>query len=155
MMAAQGYQESRLDQNVKSPVGAIGVMQVMPATGKELEVGDIRQIEPNIHAGVKYIRFMIDQLLQGRADDRARQGAVRVRVVQRRAGADAAAAPRGREARARPERLVQQRRARRRRAGSGARPSATSSNIYKYYVAYKLALQSVQERNQAKEAVKN
>ena len=41
LMAAQGYQESTLDQNVRSPVGAIGVMQVMPATGKELKVGDI------------------------------------------------------------------------------------------------------------------
>jgi membrane-bound lytic murein transglycosylase MltF len=61
LMAAQGYQESTLDQNVKSPVGAIGVMQVMPPTGKELNVGDIRQIEPNIHAGVKYMRFMMDQ----------------------------------------------------------------------------------------------
>jgi membrane-bound lytic murein transglycosylase MltF len=61
LMAAQGYQESRLDQGVRSPVGAIGVMQVMPATGKELEVGDIRQPEPNVHAGVKYIRFMVDR----------------------------------------------------------------------------------------------
>lgn len=60
LMAAQGYQESRLDQSVKSRVGAVGVMQVMPDTGKELDVGDIRQIEPNIHAGVKYVRFMID-----------------------------------------------------------------------------------------------
>jgi membrane-bound lytic murein transglycosylase MltF len=61
LMAAQGYQESRLDQNARSRVGAIGVMQVMPATGKELAVGDIRQIDANIHAGVKYIRFMIDR----------------------------------------------------------------------------------------------
>ena len=61
LMAAQGYQESRLDQNAKSHVGAIGVMQVMPATGKELNVGDIKLIEPNIHAGVKYIRNMIDR----------------------------------------------------------------------------------------------
>jgi membrane-bound lytic murein transglycosylase MltF len=59
MLAAQGYQESTLDQNVKSPVGAIGVMQVMPATGAELKVGDIRQAEPNIHAGAKYM----DQLM--------------------------------------------------------------------------------------------
>src|SRR4030095_16533247 len=61
LMAAQGYQESTLDQNVKSPVGAIGVMQVMPPTGKELKVGDITQVDANIHAGVKYMRFMIDQ----------------------------------------------------------------------------------------------
>ena len=60
-MAAQGYQESTLDQTVKSPVGAIGLMQVMPPTGKELNVGDISQIDPNIHAGVKYMRFMMDQ----------------------------------------------------------------------------------------------
>jgi membrane-bound lytic murein transglycosylase MltF len=59
MLAAQGYQESTLNQSVKSPVGAIGVMQVMPATGAELKVGDIRQPEPNIHAGAKYM----DQLM--------------------------------------------------------------------------------------------
>ena len=61
LMAAQGYQESTLDQNVKSPVGAIGVMQLMPPTGKELNVGDIGQVDANIHAGVKYMRFMMDQ----------------------------------------------------------------------------------------------
>jgi membrane-bound lytic murein transglycosylase MltF len=61
MLAAQGYQESRLDQNVKSRVGAIGAMQVMPATGRELAVGDIRQIENDIHAGTKYLRTVIDR----------------------------------------------------------------------------------------------
>ncbi len=61
MLAAQGYQESRLDQNVKSAVGAIGVMQVMPATGAELKVGDIRQTENNIHAGTKYMRTLLDR----------------------------------------------------------------------------------------------
>ena len=81
LMMAQGYQESRLDQKVKSKVGAVGVMQVMPTTGKELGVGDIRQLEPNIHAGVKYMRFMIDRYLQGRADDPAQQGPVHVRVL--------------------------------------------------------------------------
>jgi len=59
MLAAQGYQESQLNQNAKSQVGAIGVMQVMPATGKELKVGDITVTEPNIHAGAKYM----DQLM--------------------------------------------------------------------------------------------
>ncbi len=55
MLAAQGYQESRLDQGAKSQVGAIGVMQIMPATGAELKVGDIKSTEPNIHGGAKYM----------------------------------------------------------------------------------------------------
>ena len=59
MLAAQGYQESQLDQRARSHFGAIGVMQIMPATGKELKVGDIGQIEPNIHGGAKYL----DQLM--------------------------------------------------------------------------------------------
>ena len=59
MLAAQGFQESNLRQDAKSHVGAIGVMQIMPATGKDLAVGDIHQIEPNIHGGTKYM----DQLM--------------------------------------------------------------------------------------------
>jgi membrane-bound lytic murein transglycosylase MltF len=59
MLAAQGYQESTLDQKKQSRVGAIGVMQVMPATGKSLQVGDVRVTESNIHAGAKYM----DQLM--------------------------------------------------------------------------------------------
>jgi len=59
MLAAQGFQESQLRQDAKSHVGAIGVMQVMPATGKELKVGDIREIEPNIHGGTKYMNVLM------------------------------------------------------------------------------------------------
>lgn len=59
MLAAQGYQESQLNQNAKSQVGAIGVMQLMPATGQQMKVGDIHLTEANIHAGVKYM----DQLM--------------------------------------------------------------------------------------------
>jgi len=61
LAAAQGYQESGLNQDAKSAVGAIGVMQLMPATGKDMKVGDIAETEANIHAGIKYMRFMIDQ----------------------------------------------------------------------------------------------
>ena len=74
LMAAQGYQESTLDHSVKSPVGAIGVMQVMPPTGKELNVGDIAEIEPNIHAGVKYMRFMMDQYFKDEPMDDLNKG---------------------------------------------------------------------------------
>jgi membrane-bound lytic murein transglycosylase MltF len=59
MLTAQGYQESQLDQNKHSHVGAVGVMQLMPATGTEMKVGDIHVIDANIHAGAKYM----DQLM--------------------------------------------------------------------------------------------
>jgi membrane-bound lytic murein transglycosylase MltF len=73
MLAAQGYQESTLDQNVKSPVGAIGVMQIMPATGKELNVGDIHAIEPNIHGGTKYMDQLMTRYFQdAKFDDQNR-----------------------------------------------------------------------------------
>lgn len=65
LMAAQGYQESQLDQDRHSAAGAIGVMQVMPATAEKMQVGDIAQLEPNIHAGVKYIRYIVDQYYAG------------------------------------------------------------------------------------------
>jgi membrane-bound lytic murein transglycosylase MltF len=64
LMAAQGYQESQLDQTRRSGAGAIGVMQLLPLTGQEMQVGDITQLEANIHAGVKYMRFMVDRYFQ-------------------------------------------------------------------------------------------
>jgi len=61
MLAAQGYQESALDQSKKSPVGAIGVMQIMPATGQSLKVGDIKVTESNVHGGAKYMDQLMTQ----------------------------------------------------------------------------------------------
>lgn len=69
MVLAQGYQESGLDHSRKSPVGAIGIMQVMPETGKSLQVGDIRQVDANVHAGTKYLRQIIDQYFDDPAID--------------------------------------------------------------------------------------
>ena len=60
LMAAQGYQESQLDQTRRSSAGAIGVMQLTAATGNQMGVGDIGELEANIHAGIKYVRFMVD-----------------------------------------------------------------------------------------------
>jgi membrane-bound lytic murein transglycosylase MltF len=63
ILAAQGYQESRLNQRLRSPAGAIGVMQIKPTTARDPNVGipDIHYLEPNIHAGAKYLRFLIDR----------------------------------------------------------------------------------------------
>jgi len=60
LIAAQAYQESGLDQAKRSSAGAIGVMQVLPSVGRAMRVGDIRQLEPNIHAGTKYLRQLVD-----------------------------------------------------------------------------------------------
>jgi membrane-bound lytic murein transglycosylase MltF len=61
MLAAQGYQESQLNQQAKSHVGAVGIMQLMPETGQEMKVGDIHVAESNIHAGVKYMDQLMEQ----------------------------------------------------------------------------------------------
>jgi membrane-bound lytic murein transglycosylase MltF len=61
LMLALGFRESRLDQSVRSRAGAIGVMQLTPATGEWLGVGDIRRLEPNIESGIKYVRYLIDR----------------------------------------------------------------------------------------------
>ncbi len=62
LMMAEGYQESALNQKAKSSVGAVGVMQLMPSTGKDMNVGDITQEDANIHAGVKYFSTTMKRL---------------------------------------------------------------------------------------------
>ena len=61
MLAAQGFQESKLDQDVRSHVGAIGIMQLMPDTGRSMKVGDITVAEHNVHAGAKYMNTLMTQ----------------------------------------------------------------------------------------------
>jgi membrane-bound lytic murein transglycosylase MltF len=63
MVSAQAYQESGLDQKKRSPAGAVGVMQLLPTTAADPNVGipDIEKLEKNIHAGTKYLRFIVDR----------------------------------------------------------------------------------------------
>ncbi len=148
MLAAQGYQESRLDQSVKSRVGAIGVMQVMPETGKELEVGDIQQTEANIHAGTKYLRSVLDRYFSdAELDGLNRQlfafasynaGPAKVRKLRKEAekrGLDPNVWFNNVE-------LVAAERV-------GQEPVRYVANIYKYYVAYRLIADAQAERERA------
>jgi membrane-bound lytic murein transglycosylase MltF len=154
LMAAQGYQESRLDQGAKSHVGAIGIMQVMPATGKELAVGDIRQLEPNIHAGVKYMRQMMDANLNDPQIDPQNRalltfasynaGPGRVRQLRREAE------KRGLNPNVwfgNVEQIASER--------IGRETVTYVSNIYKYYVAYRLVLEENERRTAAKAFLKS
>jgi membrane-bound lytic murein transglycosylase MltF len=152
LMAAQGYQESTLDQNVKSPVGAIGVMQVMPPTGRELKVGDITRIDNNIHAGVKYMRFMVDRYYADEPMDDMNKalmtfasynaGPGRVRQLRREAQ-ERGLNPNvwfGNVERVASERI-------------GRETVTYVSNIYKYYVAYRLLTDQQAKRDAAKASV--
>jgi membrane-bound lytic murein transglycosylase MltF len=152
LMAAQGFQESGLDQSAKSQVGAIGVMQVMPATGDELNVGDITETETNIHAGVKYIRFMIDHYFKDEPMDSLNKGLFafasynagpgRVRQLRREA------AKRGLDPNVwfgNVEQIASER--------IGRETVTYVSNIYKYYIAYKLVIEENARREEAKKAI--
>ncbi len=153
LMGAQGYQESQLNQNAKSKVGAVGVMQVMPATGQEQKVGDITLLEPNIHAGVKYMRFMIDQYFEKEPMDRLNKGLFAFAAYN-----------------AGPNRIQSLRKEAAKRGLDpntwfnnvalvasekiGRETVTYVANIYKYYIAYKLVVEQADERQKAREAVK-
>ena len=57
-IAAQAYQESRLDQSIVSHAGTIGIMQVLPSTAEYVGIKHIENAENNIHAGVKYMHYL-------------------------------------------------------------------------------------------------
>ena len=63
MVIAQAYQESGLDHSRRSHAGAVGVMQLLPTTAADpnINIADIKKLENNIHAGTKYLRFIIDR----------------------------------------------------------------------------------------------
>jgi membrane-bound lytic murein transglycosylase MltF len=153
MLAAQGYQESRLNQKRRSPSGAIGVMQVMPATGRAMNVGDIRKLEPNIHAGVKYMRKMLDDYFDGAKMDSLNRnlfafaaynaGPTRIASLRR------LAAKRGLDPNVwfgSVERIAAEK--------IGRETVQYVSNIYKYYVAYRLARVEREQRERAREKLR-
>ncbi len=155
LMAAQGFQESTLNHSVKSPVGAIGVMQVMPGTGQQMGVGDVNQLEPNIHAGVKFIRFMMNQYY-GKETEMSPLDKGLFTFASYNAG---------------PARIAQMRKLAAQRglnpnvwfnnvevitAEKVGRETVTYvSNIYKYYVGYRLLMEQRDAATKAKEEVKN
>ena len=153
MLAAQGYQGSGLNQNATSHVGAIGVMQVMPATGAQLKVGDIKVTEANIHAGAKYMdqlmtKYFVDakfsetnRALFAFASYNCGPGNVskmRKLAVQRDLDPD--------KWFNNVEIVTSEK--------IGAETTTYVRNIYKYYVAYKLTVEHIELQQKAKEQMK-
>lgn len=155
MIMAQGYQESQLDQSRRSPRGAVGIMQLMPATAANPVVGiddiDI-DADRNIEAGAKYLRYLIDNYLDDPAID------TKNRVLMGFAAYNAG-----------PGNLTKFREA---AARSGLNPNVWFdnvengaarvvgretvqyvSNIYKYYVAYDMLMERAAASEQARQRI--
>ena len=147
MVIAQAYQESGLDHSRRSHAGAVGVMQLLPTTAADpnVNIADIEKLENNIHAGTKYLRFIIDRYYKDEPMDDVNKllfafasynaGPARVKELREKAekmGLDpnvwfgnveiAAAKSIGRE-------TVQYVR-----------------NIYKYYITYQMAVNQVEKK---------
>jgi len=153
MLASFAFQESGFDQNVRSPVGAIGVMQVMPATAADRAVGipDIEILENNIHAGTKYLDLLRGHYFADEALDPTE------RMLFTMAGYNAG-----------PNRINRLRRVAAERgldpnvwfnnvelvvaAQVGREPIGYVGNIYRYYIAYSRALSSLESKEEIQTA---
>lgn len=144
LIAAQGYQESQLDHSARSRSGAIGVMQILKSTAKDpnVNIPDIENLESNIHAGNKYMRFILEHYFADADMDELNKhlfafasynaGPNRVAKLRKKAEAqgydpnvwfDNVEIVAGREV--------------------GREPVQYVSNILKYYVAYRMSLGEV------------
>jgi membrane-bound lytic murein transglycosylase MltF len=153
MVAAQAYQESRLEQQLRSPAGAVGVMQIKPSTaaGQPIGVTGVERLEPNIHAGVKYLRFIVDRYYANAPMDRVNKGLfafaaynagpARVEGLRRKAAAAGLDANRwfGHVERIAAREI-------------GRETVQYVANIYKYYIAYTLVVEREQARRGARQA---
>jgi len=72
MVAALAYQESRINQRQKNPSGAVGVMQILPTTAADpnVNIKNIHTLEGNIHAGIKYLSFLRNRYFAAEPMDR-------------------------------------------------------------------------------------
>lgn len=151
MLIAQGFQESRLDQSVRSRAGAVGVMQVLPSTAAELGVKDVaKSAERNIEAGSKYMRLLSDRylndpeitpvnrtLLSFAAYNAGPGNLMKFRRLAEKQGLDPNVWFGNVEQAA--ARIV------------GRETVDYVGNIHKYYVAYKLAKERHEQRRQARQ----
>ena len=151
LLAAQAYQESGLNQNLKSRVGAVGVMQIKPSTAAAdpIDVPGAQKVDRNIEAGAKYMRYMVTHYYANEPMDEVTKGLFA--IASYNAG---------------PAKIQKLRREAAERgynpnlwfnnveiiasAEIGRETVQYVSNIYKYYLAYKM----VTERQARSNAIK-
>jgi membrane-bound lytic murein transglycosylase MltF len=152
LLMAQGYQESALNQSARSPVGAIGIMQVMPSTGKEMRVGDISQTEPNIHAGAKFLRATMDEYYANEPMDRLNK--TLFTFASYNAGPRRIGQLRGLAAKRGLDPNIWFNNVELMAAEKIGRETVTYvSNIYKYYLAYQMIEDERAKRQKVKEGI--
>jgi len=153
LAAAQGYQESQLDQSKLSKAGAVGIMQLLPSTAADPNVGipDITTAEPNIHAGVKYLDFIRNRYFSDMEADKFNQtlfalasynaGPARIQKLRKMA------AEQGYDPNVWFDNVevIASR-------DIGAETVQYVANIVKYYMAYSLATSKQLEREQARKS---
>jgi membrane-bound lytic murein transglycosylase F len=61
LVTAQMYQESKFNPKAKSPVGARGLMQLMPRTAKAMGVKNVSDPANSIKGGIKYLDWLRDR----------------------------------------------------------------------------------------------
>lgn len=155
-IAALAYQESRIDQSKRSPAGAVGVMQILPDTaeGDPINISNIEEMENNINAGVKYLRWIYENYFESEKMDRLNKflftlasynaGPARVKRLRREAskmGLDPNIWFRNVE-------IVAAKRI-------GRETVQYVSNIYKYYVAYRIITEQRAKKGIRKKAISN
>jgi membrane-bound lytic murein transglycosylase MltF len=155
MLAAQAYQESMLNQDRVSPRGAVGIMQVLPqyAAADPINIPNVQDAQNNIHAGTKMLAQItktyfndpgiskMDKTLFTFASYNAGQNRiVRLRKQAQEQGLD-------------PNKwfgnveLIAAK-------DIGQETVQYVSNIYKYYVAYKMTIEQEKVRVQARQSLK-
>jgi membrane-bound lytic murein transglycosylase MltF len=142
MLVAQGYEESGLDQSRRNPSGAVGIMQVIPqyAAAAPISIPNVEIAEGNIHAGAKMMRNIADTYFNDPKLDPLNKilmtiasynaGPNRIADLRKRAASEGLDANRWF---GNVELIVAR--------DVGEQTVQYVSNIYKYYVAYKLTLE--------------
>jgi membrane-bound lytic murein transglycosylase MltF len=153
LLAAQGYQESGLNASLRSKAGAVGVMQIKPSTaaGDPIDITGIEKTDRNIEAGAKYLRYMVSHYYANEPMDQLTKGLFA--LASYNAGPDrieklrALAAAEGYD----PNRWfdnVEFMAARK----IGAETTNYVSNIYMYYLAYKMTTEQDARRKASRSA---